>query len=134
MNCRGFTLLETLVAALLLALAVTSALALTLRGFGATAEARRAETAAALAADFAGRARALAQVDWTALPAPLPCTACPPEQVAAREFADWRVQVADTLPDGTAQLVTGPGDALLLRIAWTETGGQARELSVGIAR
>lgn len=135
MTGRGFTLLEVLVALLLLAVAVTSVLALALGGFATTAEARRAETAAALAADLAGRVRALARVDWTALPAPAPCAAaCPPEQVAAMELADWRAGVGASLPDGTALLAAGPGGELLLTLAWTETGGLPRELRVGIAR
>lgn len=135
MSGRGFTLFEVLVALLLLAVAVSSMLALALRGFAMTAEARRAEIAGALAADLAGRVRAFAAVDWTALPAPAPCaTACPPEQVAALELADWRAAVATALPDGAALLAAGPGGELRLTLAWTETGGLPRELRVGIAR
>jgi type IV pilus modification protein PilV len=135
MNGRGFTMFEVLVALLLLAVAVSSVLALGLRGFAATAEARRAEVAGALAADLAGRVRAFAAVDWTALPAPAPCpAACPPEQLAALELADWRAAVATALPDGAALLASGPAGELLLTLAWTETGGVSRELRVGIAR
>lgn len=135
MSCRGFTMLEVLVALLLLALAVSSVLALALHGFATTTEARRAEIAGALAADLAGRVRAFASVDWTALPAPAPCaSACLPEQAAAVELAEWRTAVAAALPDGAALLAPGPGGELLLTLAWTETGGLPRELRVGIAR
>lgn len=135
MSARGFSMLEALVALLLLALAVSSVLALALGGFAATAEARRAQLAAALAADLAGRVRALRPVDWTALPVAAPCAAaCPPERVAALELADWRATLAAALPDGTALLAAGPGGELLLTLAWTETGGVPRELHLGIAR
>lgn len=135
MSMRGFTLLEVLVALLLLALGVTSVLALALGGFATTAEARRAEIAAALAADLAGRTRALAGVDWTGLPAPAPCSAaCAPEVVAALELADWRAGVAAALPEGDAGLAAGPAGELLLTLGWTETSGQRRQLRVGIAQ
>lgn len=135
MNCRGFTLLEVLVALLLLSLAVSSVLGLALHGFATTTEARRAEIAGALAADLAGRVRTFSGVDWVALPAPAPCTAaCPPEQAAAAELADWRAAVTAALPDGAALLAPGPGGELVLTLAWTETSGLPRELRLGIAQ
>jgi len=135
MTCRGFTLLEVLVALLLLSLAVSSVLGLALHAFATTTEARRAEIAGALAADLAGRVRTFSSVDWVALPAPAPCTAaCPPEQAAAAELADWRAAVTAALPDGAALLASGPGGELLLTLAWTETSGLPRELRLGIAQ
>jgi type IV pilus assembly protein PilV len=135
MNARGFVMIEVLVALLVSAVAVTAALALALGGFAATTEARRAEIATALAADLAGRTRALPGVDWTALPAPGECAdACTPEQLAALELADWRTAAASALPAGAGLLEAAPGGTLVVALAWTETGGPRRELRLGIAR
>lgn len=135
MNRRGFVMTELLVALLVLAVAVTAALALALRGFASTAEARRADIAAGLAADLAGRMRSLQAVDWTVLPAPADCTAaCSPQQLAALELADWQAMVAAALPAGTGQLETaGMGDFVAV-LGWTETGDVRRELRLGIGR
>ena len=135
MNLRGFVMTEVLVALLVLAVAVTAALALALRGFASTTEARRAELAAGLAADVAGRVRALQAVDWTALPAPADCAAaCSPVQLAALELSDWQAMVAAALPAGTGQLETaGTGD-LVAVLGWTETGDVRREVRLGIGR
>lgn len=135
MNLRGFVMTEVLVALLVLAVAVTAALALALRGFASTAEARRAETAAGLAADLAGRVRALQAVDWTALPALVDCAAaCSPEQLAALELSEWQATVAAALPAGAGQLEPAGAGELVAVLAWTETGGVPRELRLGIGR
>jgi prepilin-type N-terminal cleavage/methylation domain-containing protein len=135
MSVRGFTMIELLVALLVFALAVTTVLALALRGLAGIAEARRGDVASGLAADLAGRVRALAAVDWTALPAVAACApACAPEQLAAQEFAEWQASVAAALPAGTAALEAGAGGDWALTLAWDETGGTRRELRVGIAR
>lgn len=134
MNVRGFTMIEILVALLVLAVAVTAALALALGGFAATTEARRAEVAAGLAADLAGRVRVLPGVDWAALPEPFECGAdCTPEQLGALEFAAWQADVAAALPTGAGSLWRTGADGLALTLAWTETGGTRRELQLGIA-
>lgn len=135
MNMRGLVMTEVLVALLVLAVAVTGALALALAGFASTAEARRAEIAAGLAADFAGRTRALPDVDWNALPAADACAPeCTPEQLAALELADWRAAVATALPAGEGTLQAGGETDLVVALAWLEGGRTRRELRVGIAR
>ncbi|NGX15641.1 hypothetical protein [Wenzhouxiangella sp. XN24] len=135
MKLRGMVMTEVLVGLLVLGLAGTAVLALALDAFAAIAEARRTELAASLAADLAGRVRALSAVDWTTLPPALPCgAACAPEQLAALELAQWRTDVATTLPDGRAELVSGGPTQFVLTLAWTDTGAETRELSLGIAR
>lgn len=135
MTARGFTMIELMVALLMVAITTTVATALALGGLASTAEARRADTAAALAADLAGRVRALRSVDWTALPPAAPCDLpCSPERLAAQELAQWQAEVASALPDGTTLLEASAGGHLVIRLAWTETGGLSRTMSWGIAR
>lgn len=135
MNMRGIVMTEVLVGLLVLGLAVTAVLALALSAFAATTEARRADLATGLAADLAGRVRALRTVDWTTLPAPMPCaTPCTPRQLAALELADWRALTAASLPDASATLAAGGPDQFVLALAWTDTGAERRELRLGIAR
>lgn len=132
---RGFVMTEVLVALVLLALALTAVIGLALRGFAATTEARRAEIAANLVADLAGRTRALPEVDWTSLPAPQACGAgCSPEQLAALEFTDWRDRVAEILPAGHGQLDGASSGGLVVTLSWAEPGQAHRELRLGIAR
>jgi type IV pilus modification protein PilV len=124
MRTRGVAMTEVLVALALLAVALTGALALALRGYALTSEARRAEQAAALAADLAGRMRALPRVDWSDLPAATACVpSCTPEALAAVEFKDWQALAAMTLPGAAATLQPGSGGALRLTLGWNESGG-----------
>jgi len=135
MKSRGMVMTEVLIGLLVLGLAVTAVLALALNAFAAIGEARRTDLAVGLAADLAGRVRAHPAVDWTTLPPALPCSAaCPPEQLAALELAQWRAVVAATLPGGSASLATGGPTQFVLTLAWTDTDAEPRELRLGIAR
>lgn len=132
MSARGFAMTEVLAALAVVGLVVTGNLGLALGGLGATLEARRGQQAVALAADLAGRIRAV-PADWTALPAAGPCvTPCPPEQVAAAELATWLRQLETVLPDGEAELRrAGPG-TVVLQLRWREGERETRTLRVGI--
>lgn len=135
LSTRGFAMSEVLVALLVIAVTVSSALAVALGGLAGTAEARRAELATMLAADLAGRVRSLAGVDWTALPGTSGCTPpCTPEQLAAQELDRWRDSVRDALPSGSGALESGAGGELTAHVQWQERGGVAREYRLGIGR
>jgi Tfp pilus assembly protein PilV len=135
MTARGFIMLEVLIALLILGVLVSGVADLALGGYARTAEARRAALAASLAADLAGRTRALPDVDWSALPEPLDCVPdCPPEAMAALELADWQALAAATLAEGAGLLAKDAGGALVLTLSWRETGGSLREFRLGIAR
>jgi type IV pilus assembly protein PilV len=139
--CRGFGLVEVLVA---LAIGATGLLgeALLLRhALAAQAGALRREQATALLAEIAERIRmnAVARADY-ALPvgAPAPSvpacaggTGCTPPELAAADVAQWLADIAATLPaapdapspaviDYTAD-TTGT-DRLDLRLYWGEPG------------
>lgn len=127
-------MVEVLVAVTVTAAGLGAALGLALASFAATAEARRAELAAMLAADLAGRVRALDAVDWTSLPEPQPCQPdCRPDELAALEFAEWLGRVTSALPDSEARLTRDDPEVVLLSLRWRETGGAARELRVEVA-
>jgi hypothetical protein len=133
MNARGFAMTEALVALAVFGVALTGSLGLALEGFATTLEARRAQQAAALAADLAGRIAVLPGVDWTSLPAVTPCEpGCSPAQLAALELARWRQLLGETLPAAGATLAPGGTGALRLRLEWTETGATARGLELEI--
>ena len=133
MNARGFAMTEVLVALVVLGMALTGGLGLALEGFATTLEARRAQQAAALAADLAGRFASLPGMDWTSLPGAAPCApGCSPEQLAALELGRWREQLAATLPRATGTLESTAAGVLLLRLEWTETGGMPRRLEMGM--
>jgi len=135
LSARGFAMSEVLVALLVVAVAVSCALALALGGLVGTAEARRAELATMLAADLAGRVRSLADVDWTALPGTSGCTSpCTPEQLAAEELDRWRNLVRDDLPSGSGELESGEGGELTASVRWEERAGEQREFRLGIGR
>jgi prepilin-type N-terminal cleavage/methylation domain-containing protein len=135
MKPLGFAMTEVLVALAVTAVGLGAALGLALAGYATAAEARRAEIASALAADLAGRVRALAAVDWLALPDPLECgSECTAEQLAALELAGWRATVQAALPTGSARLDAGEENRLAITLGWTETGNVPRELRLEIAR
>lgn len=135
MKSQGFAMTEVLVALAVTAVGLGAAVGLALAGYATTAEARRAEVASALAADLAGRMRALATVDWLALPAPLDCGSdCAAVQLAALELAEWQAIVRTSLPGASARLEAAEEDRLAITLGWTETGNVPRELRVEVAR
>jgi prepilin-type N-terminal cleavage/methylation domain-containing protein len=135
MSSRGFAMSEVLAALAVLGVIVAGNLGLALGGLGATLEARRAQRAVAMAADLAGRVRALPSVDWAALPAAGACPdPCAPEQLAAAEWAAWSEHVAEALPGGAAELAPDGAGALVLSIRWQEQGGEQRVLRLGMPR
>lgn len=135
MSVRGFAMIEVLVAMTVAALGLGAALAMALGGLAATVEARRADLATVLAADLAGRIRALPGADWTALPEPVECgTGCTPAQLAALEYVAWRDTLQARLPGADARLEAGAGDAVRLSLDWPETGATTRSLHLEIHR
>lgn len=132
---RGLAMTELLVALVVLSLLVSASLALALAGHAATAESRRAEVAAQLGADLAELVRALAAVDWDALPAAGSCmTPCTPERLAAQQLAQWRDAVAASLPAGHGALESGPAGEAVVVVRWLDRGGLDRSFRLGIGR
>ncbi len=134
---RGFTLVEAMVALVVLAVGMLGIAGLyvsTLRSGGSAISRLQAVN---FAADMADRIRAnrLANVAYAGAAANNNCygagaAVCTPQQLAANDLLVWQAQVTRVLPGGAAT-VTGvalvPGTANLftyvITVSWTETDG-----------
>jgi type IV pilus assembly protein PilV len=138
---RGVSLLESLVALSILAIAILGLLAVQWRTLAHAGQSLRRAQAVQLAADLAGRLRsnpiAQAQLNayassWGVRPTPPPkaCdqAACNAAELARWDIARWRANVADTLPQGDAATFvlsgqTGPAHTrqLGVMIGWRQS-------------
>jgi len=134
----GFTLIEALVAATVLAVGMLGNAAMLLHSLQANRLALQRTQAVALAADIADRMRAdrvaatsFTLTEGTTLAAPATsCDAanpCSPEMIAAIELSDWQQSVLRALPGAQTSITVAPAAtpaASLYRItvAWAQTG------------
>lgn len=142
---RGFTMVEALVALVILAIGLLGIAALYLDSLRAGRTAIYRTQAVGLAADMADRIRANRAtplsyvVDYGSVDAPTACSseaaACSPDQVARDDVFLWKQQIlGGTDPDGNAvlgplpngdasiQVVAGTPNVYVITIRWTETG------------
>jgi len=134
----GFTLIEALVAATVLAVGMLGNAAMLLHSLQANRLALQRTQAVALAADMADRMRAdrvaaasFALATDTMLAAPATsCDAanpCSPEEVAAIELSDWQQSVLRALPVARTSITVAPAATAAaglctITIAWAQTG------------
>ncbi len=134
----GFTLIEALVAATVLAVGMLGSAAMLLRSLQANRLALQRTQAVVLAADMADRIRAdrnaaasFALAAGTTLGAPtLSCDAanpCIPADVAAVELSDWQQSVIRALPYAETSITVASAAApaanlFTITIAWVQTG------------
>ena len=135
---RGFTMVETLVALVVLAIGLLGIAALYLDSLRAGRTAIYRTQAVNLSADLADRIRAnrtaiasyVAGYTDVAIAAPACDTTagCSAAEMASTDLARWKAQVAQVLPNGEGQVeVTPPalvGDPAIyvITIRWTEVG------------
>ena len=112
----GISLLESLVAIAILAVAVLGMLGVQLRTLADTQTSVRRAQAVRLIEDFAERIKTHpegfrlpevhAATGWDAMPAPPDCrnAACGPAALAHWDLAAWKQAIADTLPLGLGQV------------------------------
>ena len=132
---RGITLIESLVASMVLALGLLGILQVQIRTLADTQTAVRRAQAVRLIEDLGERMKvnpnALANLDAYATafadtPAPGDCQtqACTHAQLAAHDLGAWKQSVRNTLPLGLASVFPAPGES---------TAPQRRQLGVMIA-
>lgn len=121
---RGISLLESLVAMVVLALGVLAMLTMQLRTLADTQTSTRRVQAIRLIEDLGERIRANPHAweqlerylsDWqgaAALPSATSCSArpCSAAALAEHELAQWQLQVARSLPLGQARVFLAPGE------------------------
>ena len=125
MDQAGLTLVEVLVAALVLTVGLLGVVALQLESLRATRSALARTQAVTLAADLADRIRA-----HSTPAAAYDCGGeCDDEDggdaLAAADLAEWRTSVQARLPDGMASVACATGSTARCRIAlsWLDAGG-----------
>ena len=130
---RGFTLIETLVALVVLSVGLMGIAALYSQSLGAGRTANFRTQAVTLAADLADRIRVnrLAGNAYAGLPADNNCDAdggavpgdCTPGQLAAHDLLRWQAAVAQTLPNGVGAVAFNPitlPPTYTISVTWTE--------------
>lgn len=137
----GFTLIEALISATVLAVGMLGHAAMLLQSLQANRLALQRTQAVALAADMADRIRAdraaaasftLAADTTLAAPA-TSCdgaNSCSPEEVAAIELRDWQQSVMRALPGAQTSITAAPAatpaaNLYTITIAWAQTGDGA---------
>ena len=131
----GFSLIEALVALVVLSVGMIGIAALYGQGLGAARTALYRTIAVNLAADMADRIRAnrFARAAYSAPGAPHPCgpggaTACTPAQLAAYDKLAWSALVDGELPGGVGTVVFTPGTppAYAITVSWQDVTGSAQ--------
>lgn len=135
----GFTLIEAMVALLVLSVGVIGVAALHGQSLAASRSAIFRSQAINLASDMAERIRVnpVAQLAYAGLPSEHDCdhpgdrggVACTPGERAAHDLFDWHAAIAQKLPDGTGTVSvdTNPSNATYtVTVAWEEATESGR--------
>ena len=136
----GFTLLETLVALVVLSVGMLGIAALYMEGLKAARSALMRTAAVSLAADMADRIRAnpTAGLAWQGPPGGGGCinggADCAPPELAAEELEIWLADVAARIPNGQGQIQVAEGPVMTtydIQLDWVEPG-QADPMSYNL--
>lgn len=126
----GFTLVESMVALLVISVGMIGIAALKTQGLGAGRTAQFRIRAVNLAADMADRIRAnrLGQAGYSVAEEAEDCDGdadCVPASVAAQDLAEWEENVTALLPDGEGVVrfdaATQP-PSFVIELSWNEVG------------
>jgi len=133
LNNRGFTLIETLVALVVLSVGLMGIAALYSQSMGAGRTAHYRTQAITLAADLADRIRVnrLAGVAYAGAALPSNCDAdggaipndCTPGQLAGNDLFRWQADIARALPNGVGAVAFNPvtiPPTYTISVTWTE--------------
>jgi len=129
---RGFTLLESLVALVILSIGMLGVAALFFEGLKSSRTAVYRTTAIYLASDMADRIRSNpdAQAEYAKEGANSSCISktksCTRAEMAADDIFNWKKEVTSQMPGGTTSSVTyaagTPADSYLITLSWKEPG------------
>ena len=128
---RGFTLIEVLVALIIMSVGMLGIAGMYVRSMQAGRTSMLHHNAVTLAGDVADRIRAnpRAAAAYAGAGANNNCVGggldCAPEEMAANDIFFWDLQAADTLPNGTVTITFNNGVApptYQIEIAWDEPG------------
>ena len=131
----GFSLIEVLVALIVLSVGMIGMAALYAQGLGAGRTALYRTIAVNLVADMAERIRAnrLARAAYNAAGAPSACgpgggTDCTPAQLAGYDKLAWSTLVGRELPDGagTVEFMPGTPPTYTITVSWQDVTGAAQ--------
>jgi type IV pilus assembly protein PilV len=131
----GFTLIEALVALVVLSVGMIGIAALYGQGLSAGRTALYRTVAVNLAGEMADRVRAnrLGRGDYTGNGAPQPCSPgagardCTPAELAQHDVFLWRALVAAQLPGGVGTVTFAPGSppTYTITVTWQDLTGAA---------
>jgi type IV pilus assembly protein PilV len=129
-NEFGFSLIEVLVALVVLSVGMMGIAALHGQSLGAARTAQYRSIAIVLASDMADRIRLnrLGQAAYMGAAVNTLCasgTTCAPAAMASYDLWFWNMEVAQRLPGGTSQVIFNPGTVpptYTINVNWTEVG------------
>ncbi len=136
---QGFTLIEVLIAVVILAVGLLGMASLTLNSLQSSQGAALRSQASSLAGDLAERLRAnkdfaisnntnyllAANAGTTNKPACVDSnTGCSTADQAQRDLFEWRASLATSLPDGTAVITKPSNRQYELALTWNEAGNR----------
>ncbi len=140
-SSNGFTLIEVLIALLILAVGVLGIVALQFKTLKYSHDASLRSQISFLAYDISDRMRgnranaaayvALASNPYTVLTTP-PATACANATGAntANDLACWHQQIYQSLPPGSTAGISGPvGTLYTVALAWTDRSGETHTIN-----
>lgn len=130
--CKGFNLIESMVALLVISVGLLGVAALFLNSVKATDSAMLRSQAISLAYELADRARANYQqaelgaynIQMGVQPAAVDCSAspCAADQLAISDLAEWKAHLAANLPSGDGSAVLNAGEILTITVQWDDRG------------
>lgn len=141
---RGFTLIESMVALLVMSIGLIGIAALHGQGLNASRTAIYRTTAINLSADMADRIRANrvagtaygnAAADNNCDPNSGPAVDCTPTELAEHDLFVWEALVSDSLPNGTGEVTVDDSTdptTYTIEVTWDEVGAGALTHSTSI--